>query len=40
MSAASICAKVTRDEFIPKIKERLNYEGDIGCGYPSDNKTK
>ncbi|CAG9317530.1 unnamed protein product [Blepharisma stoltei] len=33
VSAASICAKVTRDSFIKDMAESL---GEIGCGYPSD----
>lgn len=36
-SAASIIAKVERDEEIKKLKEELNY--DFGSGYPSDNIT-
>jgi ribonuclease H2 subunit A len=37
VSAASICAKVTRDSYIKEYK--LKY-GEIGCGYPSDSKTR
>ncbi|MBN1160211.1 MAG: ribonuclease HII [Candidatus Diapherotrites archaeon] len=36
VSAASILAKVTRDREIDKLRER---HGDIGSGYPSDEKT-
>ena len=36
VSAASICAKVTRDRFVSEISDVL---GDVGCGYPSDPKT-
>ena len=36
-SAASILAKVERDKEINKLKEKY---GDIGSGYPSDEKTK
>jgi len=43
VSAASILAKVRRDEEIEKIKLRLKKEGfedwDIGSGYPHDEKT-
>ena len=38
VSSASIIAKVTRDNEIAKIKERLGK--DIGSGYPADPKTK
>lgn len=38
VSAASIIAKVQRDNEIEKIKEKLNQ--DIGSGYPSDPKTR
>jgi ribonuclease HII len=38
--AASILAKVTREEEVEKIKERYTKYGDIGSGYPSDPKTK
>lgn len=38
VSAASILAKVTRDEVIASFKEKNNI--DIGSGYPSDPKTK
>jgi len=37
VSAASIIAKVERDSYIQKIKEEY---GDIGSGYPSDEKTR
>lgn len=37
VSAASIIAKVTRDEEIAKLKKAY---GDIGSGYPADPKTK
>ncbi len=37
VGAASILAKVTRDEGIEKIKKKY---GDIGSGYPSDPNTK
>ena len=38
VSCASIIAKVTRDNEIDKLKEKLGK--DIGSGYPSDPKTK
>jgi len=38
VSAASIIAKVIRDQEIEKLKEKYNY--DFGSGYPSDPKTK
>lgn len=38
VGAASILAKVKRDEEIEKLKEKLGI--DIGSGYPSDPKTK
>ena len=38
VSCASIVAKVTRDNEITKIKEKIGK--DIGSGYPSDPKTK
>ncbi len=38
VGAASIIAKVIRDEEIEKIKKKINY--DFGSGYPSDPKTK
>ncbi len=38
VAAASICAKVRRDDEIEKIKQHINY--DFGSGYPSDKKTK
>ncbi len=37
VSAASVLAKVTRDEEIEKIKKKLGAE--IGSGYPSDERT-
>lgn len=46
VSAASICAKVTRDNVLKywKFEERPpegeEYSHDFGCGYPSDPKTK
>lgn len=36
VSAASIIAKVERDEEIARLKEKY---GDLGCGYPTDPKT-
>lgn len=36
VSAASIIAKVERDNEIARLKEKY---GDLGCGYPSDPKT-
>ncbi len=39
VSAASILAKVTRDKEIEKIKKKYNDYGDIGSGYPSDERT-
>ncbi len=39
VSAASIIAKVTRDKEMEKIKEKYSRYGDIGSGYPSDEKT-
>jgi len=38
VSAASIIAKVTRDEEIEKIKEKYNIQ--FGSGYPADPRTK
>lgn len=38
VSAASILAKVTRDNEIEKIKKRIDI--DFGSGYPADQKTK
>jgi len=38
VSAASIIAKVTRDEEIEKIKKKYNIQ--FGSGYPSDPRTK
>jgi ribonuclease H2 subunit A len=37
VSAASICAKVTRDAAVTDIQNQI---GDVGCGYPSDPATK
>ncbi|MDA4121525.1 MAG: ribonuclease HII [Thaumarchaeota archaeon] len=37
VSAASIIAKVERDRFVGKLRER---HGDFGSGYPSDPRTK
>jgi ribonuclease HII len=37
VSAASIIAKVTRDNAVKELEEQLNL--DIGSGYPSDQKT-
>ena len=37
VSAASICAKVTRDSYIKEMSQTL---GKIGCGYPSDPNTR
>jgi len=37
VSAASIIAKVTRDQLIEELKERY---GDFGCGYAHDPKTR
>ncbi|MCK4474802.1 ribonuclease HII, partial [Candidatus Bathyarchaeota archaeon] len=36
VSAASIIAKVERDKEIAELKEK---HGDLGCGYPTDQKT-
>ena len=38
VSAASIIAKVTRDQEIKKLKQEYNVE--FGSGYPSDPRTK
>jgi len=40
VSAASILAKVRREEEVAKIKEQYKKYGDIGSGYPSDPATK
>ena len=42
VSAASICAKVTRDHVLADwiYKEEKAIDKDYGCGYPSDPKTK
>lgn len=40
VSAASIIAKQTRDEFIQQINKEYCKLGGIGSGYPSDPKTK
>ena len=37
VSAASILAKITRDNFLEKLKKEYNF--DLGCGYPHDPKT-
>lgn len=39
VSAASIVAKVERDEVIAEIKKEYRKTGDLGSGYPSDKKT-
>jgi ribonuclease HII len=39
-SAASILAKVRREDEIGKIRKQFNEYGDIGSGYPSDPATK
>jgi ribonuclease HII len=39
-SAASILAKVTREEEVAKIKAQFKEYGNIGSGYPSDPLTK
>lgn len=39
-SAASILAKVTREEEVEKLKKEYAQYGDIGSGYPSDPTTK
>ncbi|NYZ77517.1 ribonuclease HII [Candidatus Micrarchaeota archaeon] len=38
VAAASICAKVVRDEKIEKIKAQVGF--DFGSGYPSDERTR
>lgn len=40
VSAASILAKVRREEEIAKIRDKYNEFGNIGSGYPSDPTTK
>ncbi len=42
VSAASICAKVTRDTELAhwKFSEKVQPDLDFGCGYPGDEKTK
>lgn len=40
VSAASILAKVTREEEVAKIKKQYEKYGDTGSGYPSDPSTK
>lgn len=40
VSAASILAKVQREEEVEKIKKQYSNYGDIGSGYPSDPYTK
>jgi ribonuclease HII len=40
VSAASILAKVAREEEVAKIKEQFKEYGNIGSGYPSDPDTK
>jgi ribonuclease H2 subunit A len=42
VSAASICAKVTRDQVLAdwQFKEKKEIDNDYGCGYPSDPKAK
>ena len=42
VSAASICAKVTRDKCLEqwKFEEKKEFETEFGCGYPGDPKTK
>jgi len=40
VSAASILAKVVREEEVLKLKEKYIEYGDIGSGYPSDPTTK
>lgn len=39
-SAASILAKVAREEAVERLKQRLKPYGDVGSGYPSDPITK
>ena len=42
VSAASICAKVTRDSVLAgwKFPEQKEIDTDFGCGYPGDPKAK
>lgn len=40
VSAASIIAKRTRDEFIEQLSKDFRKVGEIGSGYPSDPKTR
>ena len=40
VSAASVLAKVTREEEVEKLKDQYKSYGDIGSGYPSDPSTK
>ena len=42
VSAASICAKVTRDHVLAdfKFEELKEFNNEFGCGYPGDPKTK
>lgn len=40
VSAASILAKVAREDEVGKIREQFNEYGDIGSGYPADPTTK
>ena len=42
VSAASICAKVTRDHALNdfEYKEKKEFSKEVGCGYPGDKITK
>jgi len=43
VSAASICAKVTRDKELKKfvyLEQGKKFSGDVGCGYPGDKVTR
>ena len=40
VSAASIIAKVVREEEVAKLKGKYKEYGDLGSGYPSDPATK
>jgi len=40
VAAASILAKVTRDEEVAKIQEKYKHYGPLGSGYPADPTTK